>query len=943
MIQTDKKNSLLIVDDDTSILMELTHILQPDYKIYTAKDGLSALNRAEKSMPDLILLDVVMPDMSGFEVFTNLGASDIVKNIPVIFMTGINDESSESEGLAIGAVDYIRKPFDTMVVKHRVHHQVKIINLQRDLEKAAKAAEMASQTKSAFLAHMSHEIRTPMNAILGVTEILIQNETLPAEIGEGLEKIYSSCDLLLGIINDILDFSKIEAGKLDIITAQYKIASLINDSVHLNMMRINSKPIEFELQIEENIPATLIGDELRIKQILNNLLSNAFKYTDTGKVVLSVKFECLQKQSQKDQIMLMLCVRDTGHGMSKEQLTRMYDEYSRFHQKAKKTVEGTGLGLAIAQRLINLMGGEMQVESEPGKGSYFVVKIPQVKVGSEVLGSDVAANLRQFRLNYIKQKKRGQITRDPMPYGNILVVDDVETNLYVATGLLKLYRLKIDTAMSGLEAIEKIKEGNVYDAIFMDHMMPEMDGIETTKNLRDMGYTEPIVALTANAVAGQADIFLQNGFDEFISKPIDIRQLNVILNKLVRDKQPPDVIEKARKLNVDTAAKTDGNSPQMDLLLLESFIRDARKAAVWLEDMIIVNKFKNIENNNDDLRKFTVIVHGMKSSLLHVGETQLSETAQKLEASGREQNIEFIKASAHGFFVELCTLLEKLESKQNEMQGAQEDPEDLLVKLKAIQDMCADYDRKGALDILAEIKNCSKKTKAVLDNITEYVMHSEFEEAENTAVGYAETLTADQPGSRLLNKKIAGLDIIKGLERYDNDETVYIKILRSYKNSLSNMLGEIENVSEETLKNYKIKVHGIKGTSLDIFAEELGISASALEKAAGSGDLDYILNHNPAFLENGWKIAGDIDELLSALDAENPKPVKDKPDNEVLVQLLSACRNYDMDGADAAIFEIEKYQYESDEGLALWLRDNIDMMNFKRIVEKLEYLDKKGD
>ncbi|MCL2759969.1 MAG: ATP-binding protein, partial [Treponema sp.] len=624
-----------------------------------------------------------------------------------------------------------------------------IMGIARDITKRKEmeaAALAASQSKSVFLANMSHEIRTPMNAILGVTELLIQNEKLPAEIEEGLDKIYSSCDLLLGIINDILDFSKIEAGKLDIIPAQYKVASLINDTVHLNMMRIDSKPIEFELQIDENLPAKLLGDELRIKQILNNLLSNAFKYTDEGKVTLSVAFESVPMlsylpdhvmkgqvkwaDSEHEGITLVLSIRDTGHGMTNEQLSQMFEEYSRFNQGKNITVEGTGLGLAITQRLTFLMGGEIHVESEPNKGTLFVIRLPQGIVDSEVLGKEVTLNLKQFRRNYMTQRRRGQIVRDPMPYGNILIVDDVETNLYVAVGLMKLYRLQTDTAMNGLEAIKLVKEGKVYDVIFMDHMMPEMDGIEVTKIIRDLGYTAPIVALTANAVSGQADIFLQNGFDEFISKPIDIRQLNTILNKFVRDKQKPEVIEEARR----QITETNSNSTiQVDLLLLESFIRDAGKTITWLEDQLQ----KSIHGNEEFLRKFTVIVHGIKSSLWNIGETAIAESAYKLECAGREQNFEVITADTQGFLNNLRVLLKKLELKRDEernnLESQDENAEKLCFTLHSIQDMCKDYNRKGALDLIAGINNCTKKTKAVLDNIMEHILHSEFEEAQSAA------------------------------------------------------------------------------------------------------------------------------------------------------------------------------------------------------------------
>ena len=534
----DDKNSLLIVDDDTSNLMELLHILQAEYKIYTAKNGASAIKRAEKIIPDLILLDIIMPEMNGFEVLGKLKESEITKDIPIIFITGASDGNSESTGLSLGAVDYIRKPFDHMVVNLRVRHQIQIINLKRHLRHAAQTAEMASRTKSAFLANMSHEIRTPMNAILGITDIMMHKSDLSEDAKENLIKIHSSCDFLLGIINDILDLSKIEAGKMELNPAEYSVASLINDAVHLNVMRIGSKPIEFILNIEECILSKLIGDELRIKQILNNLLSNAFKYTEEGNVTLSIACEYAHELSEigGKKVMLTISVSDTGFGMTDIQLEQIYDKYSRFTKESHQIVEGTGLGLSITQQLVLQMEGEINVNSKPNSGTVVFVKFPQIAVDGDVLGAENAENLRNFRMNYMANYDRQPVERSPMPYGKVLIVDDVETNLYVASEIMKFYELQIDIAQSGIEAIEKVKEGNEYDIIFMDHMMPGMDGIVTVKFLRDFGYDHPVVALTANAVAGQSEIFMQNGFNGFISKPIDIRQLDIILNKFIHDK-----------------------------------------------------------------------------------------------------------------------------------------------------------------------------------------------------------------------------------------------------------------------------------------------------------------------------------------------------------------------------------------------------------------------
>jgi len=617
------------------------------------------------------------------------------------------------------------------------------------LMNAKEEALAASQAKSTFLANMSHEIRTPMNAILGITDILMLQGRLPEECEEGLDQIHNSCDMLLGIINDILDFSKIEAGKFDIMPALYIVASLINDSVHLNMMRTESKPIEFELQVDENIPAKLIGDALRIKQILNNLLSNAFKYTEAGKVTLSITCENQKtsgesmNQGSKEQISpgnittLVFSVKDTGVGMTKEQLCKLFDEYSRFNLETT-AIEGTGLGLSITQHLIRYMDGDIHVESEPGAGSLFVVRLPQKTVDSEVLGKELAENLKQFRSNIVPNMHRSQITRDPMPYGSVLIVDDVETNIYVAAGLLKPYMLKIDSVMRGRDAISKIKSGKAYDIVFMDHMMPEIDGMETTRRIRESGYNFPIVALTANAVVGQADIFLQNGFDDFISKPIDIRQLNFILNKYIRDKQPPEVIEEAYR---QALTVNDYQEPQRDSLLLESFIRDARKTVAFLDRLYQKTGW---QENEEDIRKFTVFVHGMKSSLKNIGETKLSELAYKLEMYGREQNTGLIDESAREFLNELRDMLNNIETEcRNDTDTGKDDiglsgdvTKGLHKKLLVIAEMCLEYDRKGILDIIAGLNDCSGETKAVLETIKEYVIHSEFEKAGKTAISY---------------------------------------------------------------------------------------------------------------------------------------------------------------------------------------------------------------
>ncbi|MCL2689501.1 MAG: ATP-binding protein [Chitinispirillia bacterium] len=607
------------------------------------------------------------------------------------------------------------------------------------LKKRISDAEIANKAKSSFLSTMSHEIRTPMNAILGITEIQLQNETIDQSVREGLERIYASGDMLLSIINDILDLSKIEAGKLELQIGKYEIASLISDTAQLNMMRIGSKPIEFKINVDENIPAHLLGDELRVKQIFNNLLSNAFKYTAAGKVTMSVSS---QAGKNADEMILAVTVRDTGQGMTKEQINTLFDEYARFNKETNRSTEGTGLGMSITNNLLRLMNGEISVESEQGKGSVFFVRIPQGKTDSEVLGKEMAENLHLFRTHSRAQMKRAQITREPMPYGKILIVDDVETNIYVAKGLMAQYELQIDSANSGFEALDKIKSGNVYDIIFMDHMMPKMDGIVTTKLIREYGYNHPVVALTANAVAGQADIFLKNGFDDFLSKPIDIRQLNLVLNKLIRDKQPPEIIGEAR---LSVKAKNGQESAavpeqEINLRIFEAILRDSKRILTALDAFIE----KGEPYNEEELRLYTIHTHGIKSVLANIGKTELSDVALKLETLGRDKNIEAITAQTPAFLTSLRTIVEELEEKaDNKRTGETEDDKPFLrEKLLIIKSACEEYDEVTAGEALKELQNktWTPPVKKFLSEISEKLLHSDFDEAAAAAEKYTVNL-----------------------------------------------------------------------------------------------------------------------------------------------------------------------------------------------------------
>ena len=514
-------------------------------------------------------------------------------------------------------------------------------------------ATLASVQKSRFLATISHELRTPLNAIIGVSNIELERDSHSQDIVESFEVIRNSGTTLLGIVNDILDISKVETGKLDLLPVEYDTTSLINDTTRLNVMRIDEKPISFIVKVDENLPKTLTGDDLRIKQVLNNVLSNAIKYTDKG----SVTFEAFLEKSSETDVMLVFTIQDTGQGMSPEQLSAMYDEYSMFNQEANRETEGAGLGMSITKKLVDMMDGRIEGQSEVGVGSVFKIYLQQRKTDEAVIGKEAADNLQNFRLS--EKAQHPQIKRNYMPYGNVLIVDDVDANIFVAKGLMKPYGLTIETAISGYEAIEKVNEkmqsDKFYDIVFMDHMMPGMDGVEAMQKIRSNGYNHPIIALTANAVVGQKELFLESGFDDFISKPIDTKLLDAHLNSYIYSKQSAETLAAAEQQKNDRAYVSDNTDEQalamltkVNALNVESAVESMGGMADFYIDTVKLTLRllpKTLEKMSEyvkfDIRGFTVEVHGLKSVLRNIGANTLGDSAEALENAGLNNDLDY--------------------------------------------------------------------------------------------------------------------------------------------------------------------------------------------------------------------------------------------------------------------------------------------------------------
>ncbi|MDR0854505.1 MAG: transporter substrate-binding domain-containing protein [Clostridiales Family XIII bacterium] len=549
---------------------------------------------------------------------------------------------------------------------------VQLAEEKRNADEARQMAEAASETKSRFLSNMSHEMRTPLNAIIGLSELSLNYDATIEAARTSLEKIYNSGVTLLGIINDILDFNKIESGKFELIPVEYDLPSVVNDTVTLNIVRIGSKPIKFKTVVAPDSLSQLYGDNLRLKQIFNNLLSNAFKYTMEGEVIWS-----LGTKRDGDVVWIESSIKDTGIGIKEEDIGKLFAEYSQVNTASNRKIEGTGLGLTITKDLVQAMDGEIFVESVFGEGSTFTIRIKQGFITDKEIGPEIAEHLSNFKYSDSKREHHAGFVRHRMPYARVLVVDDVATNLDVARGMLRSYEMEIDAVMSGKAAISLIEKGEPkYSAIFMDHMMPEMDGIEATHIIRneigtDYAKNIPIIALTANAIRGNEQMFLENGFNAFISKPIDIVQMDSVIMSWVRDKEK----ENELGLDVHVSAQEDGAFAENDLVLnIEGLDVDVALGRTMGDTVAYLETLRTYANSTmdllgaaeellaTDLYEYSVIVHGIKGSSYAVGAEAVGKKAEALEHAAKNGDRAFVNSNHDDFSLSVKKLLEALKN-----------------------------------------------------------------------------------------------------------------------------------------------------------------------------------------------------------------------------------------------------------------------------------------
>lgn len=504
-------------------------------------------------------------------------------------------------------------------------------------EELLERLRVSDRAKTDFLTNMSHEIRTPINGIMGMNSLLLrQIDTLPREkIAEYAGNMQRASRTLLAIVNDILDISKIESGKMELLCEGYELASLINDCYTIVASNCKKKNLDLYMEIDENLPSILYGDDVRIRQIVNNFLSNAVKYTKRGHVILKISYSRIDEEN----INLRIDVKDSGIGIQKKDMENLFQNFTRLEEHKNRNIQGTGLGLSLTKRLVDMMHGEVLVESRYGEGSTFTAIIPQ-----KVICEDGIGDMKQIFENY--ELSVGAMMPVPQFAGtHILVVDDMEMNRIVAKEMLLQTGAIVDVAGSGEEGLTLMKEQH-YDLIFMDQMMPDMDGIATFEEMKRMNHqnkTTPVIAMTANAVKGAKEMYLQHGFADYISKPIFEEKMWKILERFLADKQT----EAVEKKNSDGGAEENKKSLQERFPYLdtkqgmsvcmgdEAFYFKILK--VYLKDEMVDTLQQDYEEK--DWVQYQIHVHGLKNVSANIGAMELSEQFKGLEYAIKNHDI----------------------------------------------------------------------------------------------------------------------------------------------------------------------------------------------------------------------------------------------------------------------------------------------------------------
>ena len=738
----DERAKIIVVDDERLSLASAKKCLSDNYKVFTSSSGENLFKLLTKITPSLILLDVEMPGEDGYSVIKKLKASEKTSYIPVIFLTGKNSPEDETKGLELGAADYVMKPFSENLLNRRIKMHLDIESQKATLSEAVRIANVANEAKTTFIATMSHEMRTPLNAILGFTELTLDESDLNDKAASNLTKIEQAGRTLLNIVSDILDISKIENGMFELYPVEYEVPPRINDIVNQCIMYKGEKNIEFELKIGDDFPAYMFGDDLRVKQVFVNILSNAFKYTPAGKISFSL--DCTRKGNDYQ---ITASVSDTGLGLRPDNLAHIFDDYYQADAQANRKITGTGLGLSIARRIARMMGGDITVQSEFGVGSTFTVTLVQKLVSDLAIDKKTIELLKNHTYASGWRHKWNNQLRISLPYANVLIVDDAETNLDIARGMLLRYDIMVTCVTSGPAAIEAIRGAietgkDRFSAIFMDHMMPGMDGIEAVKHIRaiDSDYAKniPIIAFTANAIVGSKEMFVKNGFQDFISKPIEAMRLDHIVLKWIYDEEREHLCKRCKDVNNEKpmckreCAKKEKISSQSatvsDKALPPSMFVDFPVAEINFQrglerfsgdEQAYLNVLRTFSKNSPIVldsartlnikkpRAYITAVHGLKGACYGICADEVGDLAKALEFAGVNGDFDYILISNDVFILRMTSLISEicmfLSSLTDDTKKDVKDSPDAEM-LKTVLSACKRHSMSDTDDAVAELE-----------------------------------------------------------------------------------------------------------------------------------------------------------------------------------------------------------------------------------------------
>ncbi len=691
----DKRNSAVNAFIDTM----KKHKSSPPFFLYIVNLVYFLINIGQYEYADQI--NKIMIELNLAKVNPNFGV--YVSNIEILIARHYGEAQRAFKAMEY-YYDYSIKNKQYVLENLRQSSELRVeiddIQSERDELKIAKAA---NQAKSNFLSNVSHEIRTPLNAILGMDEIIMR-ETKEDTTYNYANDIKAAGNTLLGLINDILDSSKLDAEKINIIAVKYDISSALNDLVNMISNRARDKGLELNIEVDESIPILLYGDEIRVKQCVLNILTNAVKYTQKGSVTMKVTSRIATDDDMKKMshieytsadgekltikndrlllngrkpIILRIEVIDTGIGIKGNDLEKLEIPFERIEEEKNRNIEGTGLGMSIVRRLLNMMGSRLEVKSVYGEGSRFSFEVMQGVCSDEILGNYTE------RYNNNQTKREEFTTEYVAPDARILIVDDTPANLTVAKGLLKPIGAHIDTVASGVEALRRVQDYK-YDILFIDHRMPGMDGIETLQALgqleNNLSKDAPCIALTANAISGAREMFLNEGFDNYLTKPID----SVKFIKMVRYHLPAELIHDPSEVDIeitdshkyessgnekkilsnipeiDVDAALDNCADDMEILIntMKDFVSSAKKQPDVIESYLSAG----------DIRNYTIQVHGLKSAARFVGAMSLSKAAEYLEKCGDEGNISEIEQKTPQLIADFKTISRHMDSAISEIE-----------------------------------------------------------------------------------------------------------------------------------------------------------------------------------------------------------------------------------------------------------------------------------